>query len=73
LLRYRLVRTAVAVGVLSALVEGGAAVVSGVATSGLPSVLGLTMGVAGGEMLYVTVAELYPDIYAGGRVTPSAS
>ena len=37
LLRYRLVRTAVAVGVLSALVEGGAAVVSGVAAAGPPS------------------------------------
>ena len=37
LLRYQLVRTAVAVGVLSALVEGGAAVVSGVAAAGLPS------------------------------------
>jgi ZIP family zinc transporter len=67
LLRYRLVRTAVAVGVLSALVEGGAAVASGVAAAGLPSVLGVAMGVAGGAMLYVTVAELYPDIYAEGR------
>jgi ZIP family zinc transporter len=67
LLRYRLVRTAVAVGVLSALVEGGAAAVSGVAAASLPSVLGLAMGVAGGAMLYVTVAELYPDIYAEGK------
>ena len=67
LLWYRLVRTAVAVGVLSALVEGGAAAVSGVAAAGLPSVLGVAMGVAGGAMLYVTVAELYPDIYAEGR------
>jgi len=66
-LRYQLVRTAVAVGVLSALVEGGAALVSGVMTAGLPSVLGLAMGVAGGAMLYVTTAELYPEIYAEGR------
>jgi ZIP family zinc transporter len=44
LLRYRLVKTAVAVGVLSALVEGGAAVVSGVAAAGLPSVLGARHG-----------------------------
>lgn len=73
LLRYQLVRTAVAVGVLSALVEGGAAVVSGVAAAGLPSVLGLAMGVAGGAMLYVTVAELYRHLRRGGRVTPSAS
>ena len=69
MLRYQLVRTAVAVGILSALVEGGAAVVSGVAAAGLPSVLGLAMGVAGGAMLYVTVAELYPDIYAEGGVS----
>jgi ZIP family zinc transporter len=67
LLRYRLVKAAVAVGVLSALVEGGAAVVSGVAAAGLLSVLGLAMGVAGGAMLYVTVAEVYPDIYAEGK------
>jgi len=66
-LRYQLVRTAVAVGVLSALVEGGAALVSGVMPAGLPSVLGLAMGVAGGAMLYVTTAELYPEIYAEGR------
>ena len=65
LLRYRLVRTAVAVGVLSALVDGGAAVASGVAAAGLPS--GARHGVAGGAMLHVTVAELYPDIYAEGR------
>ena len=49
------------------MVEGGAAVVSSVAAAGQPSVLGLAMGVAGGAMLYVTVAELYPDIYAEGR------
>jgi len=67
LLRYQLVRTAVAVGVLSALVEGGAAVISGVASAGLPSVLGLAMGLAGGAMLYVTAAELYPEIYAEGK------
>jgi len=67
LLRYKLVRTAVAVGLLNVLVEGGAAVVSGVAAAGLSSVLGLAMGVAGGAMLYVTAAELYPDIYAEGR------
>jgi len=67
LLRHRLVRTAVAVGLLSALIEGGAAVASGVAAAGLPSVLGLAMGVAGGAMLYVTTAELYPDIYAEGK------
>jgi len=66
LLRYRLVRTAVAVGPLSALVGGGAAVASGIAAAGLPSVLGLAVGVAGGAMLYVTAAELYPDIYAKG-------
>ncbi len=66
LLRYQLVRTAVAVGVLSALVEGRAAAASGVAAAGLPSVLGLALGVAGGAMLYVTAAELYPDLYAKG-------
>ncbi|WP_258870468.1 hypothetical protein [Pyrobaculum aerophilum] len=25
------------------------------------------MGIAGGAMIYVTVAELYPDIYAEGK------
>jgi ZIP family zinc transporter len=49
------------------LVGSGAAVVPGVAAAGLPSVLGLAVGVAGYAMLYVTVAELYPDIYAEGR------
>jgi Predicted divalent heavy-metal cations transporter len=67
LLRFQQVRMAVAVGVLSALVEGGTALVSGVAAAGLPSVLGLAMGIAGGAMLYVTAAELYPDIYAEGK------
>ena len=49
------------------MVGSGAAVVPGVAAAGLPSVLGLAVGVAGYAMLYVTVAELYPDIYAEGR------
>jgi ZIP family zinc transporter len=53
--------------------RAGATVNSGVAAADLPSALGLAVGVAGGAMLYAAVAELYPDIYAEGRVTPSAS
>lgn len=67
LLQFNTLRIPLLVGVLSALVEGGAVIASGAALSALPAALGLAMGIAGGAMIYVTVAELYPDIYAEGK------
>lgn len=64
LLKFRLLKTAVLIGVISAVVEGGAALASALFLSAVPLAMGAAMGLAGGAMMYVTAAELYPDIYA---------
>lgn len=66
LLRFSL-RTSIAVGVLSAVAEGASVLAAWLGASALPAFLGVAMGLAGGAMIYVTVAELFPDIYAEGK------
>lgn len=60
-------RTPIVVGVLSAVVEGASVIASGISASALLALLGVAMGLAGGAMIYVTVAELFPEIYAEGK------
>lgn len=58
------------------MVGSGAAVVSGVAAAGLPSVLGLAVGVAGGAMLYVpwrNSTQTSTPRGGGRRIPPPAS
>ena len=60
-------RTSIAVGILSAVAEGASVLAAGLGASALPAFLGAAMGLAGGAMIYVTVAELFPEIYAEGK------
>ncbi|ACB39256.1 ZIP family metal transporter [Pyrobaculum neutrophilum] len=62
---YRRRAAPLAIGILSGLLEGAVAAATALALEGTRWALPAAMSLAAGAMIYVTTAELFPEIYRG--------